>query len=261
MHTNAVATPGGVRVRDGADPSVARLLLRFGVGFAAVAGERLVAGLRALQPGRPHASDGGTAAERPAPPESDGGTAAERPAPPESDGGTAAELPAPPESDGGTAAELPELSPRHALLGALVTAPGALARAATRVAPATRGLGRLARRGRGIVGRLPGSEAAARHIEPWRARAALALGRLAVIGRAEEAEGRALARGAVKTTFQATTAAIADSPEVKRVIAEQSQGLAISAIAALRVRSARADSVVESAARRLLGRRRAGRSE
>jgi hypothetical protein len=92
-------------------------------------------------------------------------------------------------------------------------------------------------------------------------RAALALGRLAVIGRDEEAEGRALARGAVKTAFQATTAAVADSPEVKRVIAEQSQGLAISAITALRARSARADSVVESAARRLLGRRRAGRSE
>ena len=206
-------------MRDGANPPLARLLLRFGVGFAAVAGERLVAGLRGLQPGRP------------------------------------------PATDRGVAAELPELAPRHALLGAIVAAPDALARAAARVAPATRGLGRLARRSRRILGRLPGSGAAARRVEPWRARAALALGQLAVIGRAEEAEGRALAHGAVKTAFQSTTAAIAESPEVKRVIAEQSQGLAISAIAALRSRSVRADSVVESAARRLLGRRRAGRSE
>jgi len=227
MPTNAFVTPGPVLTEGGAVPpdgavelSVPRLLLRFGVGFAALAGERFVSALRA-----PDARRAADAAPEPGAPEAP-----------------------------------PGLAPRHALIGALVAAPGALSEVAARVVPAARRLERLAGRGRRVLARLPGRDMAARRLEPWRARAVGALGRLAVAGRAEEIEGRALARGAVRTAVRSASAAIADSPEVKRVIEEQSQGLAVSAIAGLRARSARADSVVESAARRLLGRRRAGPS-
>jgi hypothetical protein len=48
---------------------------------------------------------------------------------------------------------------------------------------------------------------------------------------------------------------VADSPELKRVIGEQSQGLAATAVNELRERSARADTVAESVLRRLTGRK------
>ena len=200
---------------------MSRLLFRFGVGRAALAGERFVSGLRALSDGRPDE---------------------------------------PPAADDSAPDGLPALAPRHALIGAVVAAPAALSRIATRVAPAARRLERLAGQGRRLFDRLPGRAVAVRRLDPWRARAVSALGRLAVAGRAEEIAGRALARDAVQGAVRRASAVVADSPDVKRVIQEQSQGLAVSAITGLRARSARADSVVESAARRLLGRRRAGPS-
>jgi hypothetical protein len=49
-------------------------------------------------------------------------------------------------------------------------------------------------------------------------------------------------------------ARVADSPDLKRVIREQSQGIAVTAVTELRNRSARADRLAERAVRRLLGR-------
>jgi hypothetical protein len=217
METDAVATPGEAEGNAGGRPSAARLLLRFSVGLTSLAGERLLAGLRALDEGRV-----------PIP---------QRDAP----------------------LSIPALGPRHAVLGALLAVPEALARAAARVAPAADRLRRLARGGRRVLDRLPGRALAVRRVAAWRARAVRDVGRLSVEGHAEEIAGRALAREAVRTVVRNASALVAESPDVKRVIQEQSQGLAVSAITSLRTRTARADSVIESAARRLLGRRRAGR--
>ena len=52
----------------------------------------------------------------------------------------------------------------------------------------------------------------------------------------------------------AVLARVADSPDLKRVIREQSEGIAVTAVAALRSRSARADGLAEKAVRRLFGR-------
>jgi hypothetical protein len=200
----------------GDDLPVGRLLLRFGVGLAALTGERLLSGLRAISEGRA------------------------------------------PEAPPRASVIVPALRPRHALFGACLAAPATLSRAAARLGPAVRSVGRLARRGRRVIDRLPGRQIAGRRLDAWRARAVLTVHRLAVVGREEEIESRVLAREAVRTIVRNTSGMIADSPELKRVIQEQSQGLAASAVTSLRVRSARADSVVESAARRLFGRRRAG---
>ncbi len=77
-------------------------------------------------------------------------------------------------------------------------------------------------------------------------------------GRREEHGGRALAREALSGYYELAMARVADSPELKHVIAEQSESLAASAVTTLRDGSARADDAVESVARRLLPRRLAG---
>jgi hypothetical protein len=54
---------------------------------------------------------------------------------------------------------------------------------------------------------------------------------------------------------EAALARVAESPDLKRVIREQSAGIAVTAVTELRNRSARADALAERAVRRLFGRR------
>jgi len=151
---------------------------------------------------------------------------------------------------------------RHALVGAAVAAPEAAralgGRAGLRGAQArARGYaGGLAVRGVGILRRVPGSRRLVARLDRWSARAAGTVARLAVDGYREETAARALAQGALDRLFQAGVAQLAGSAEVKRVIHEQSEGIAGEAILDIRAQSRRADNAVEALALRLLGRRR-----
>ena len=146
-------------------------------------------------------------------------------------------------------------TPFHAFVGALVSAPAAFAALRARVAGRLSRARRLARRGGRLLAAAPGTRRLLVRAEAWRARTALRLAALSVVGAREEAEGLALARAAVQGLFEVGLAEVAASPEIERVIREQSQGLAVSALATLRDRSARADGLVEGAAGRFFGRR------
>lgn len=149
---------------------------------------------------------------------------------------------------------------RHALVGAAVAAPGALrvlgARVGLRRAQAR--ARRLAGRGVGLLRRTPGGRRLFARVDGWGMQAAGALVRLAAVGQQEQVEGRALARGVVGRLFQASVAQLAGSGEVKRVIHEQSEGIAGEAILDIRAQSIRADNAVEAFALRLFGRRPRG---
>src|SRR6185369_15001332 len=112
----------------------------------------------------------------------------------------------------------------------------------------------LARRGSRLLDRLPGGRRLRADYAELRARATLQLERWAAVGQIEESAARALARATLDGLFELAAARLADSPALRRVIEEQSQGLTSSAIAELRDRSARADRAVEAIARRLTGR-------
>jgi hypothetical protein len=148
------------------------------------------------------------------------------------------------------------LAPRHALLGALAALPAAARGALARGYAATRPLRRGIARGRGLVSHIPGARRARRLTEDWRARAEAQLVRWALAGRREEISGRALAATAIRTAAHELVSAVAESPELKHVIAEQSESLGESAMAELREGTARADALAERMARRLLGRSR-----
>jgi hypothetical protein len=142
-------------------------------------------------------------------------------------------------------------SGRHVLLGALCAAPDWLSRKLhphPTLVPRARPASQLARR-------TPGIARAHRYVEQLGARARAQLGRWAETGTREEQAGRDLARLAVGVMFEDAMTRIAQSPELKHVIEEQSEGLTSSAMSDLRESSARADQVVESVARRLLRRR------
>jgi hypothetical protein len=163
--------------------------------------------------------------------------------------------------------EATPLAARHAALGLLLElldlgarAPALVgARLSRAVRPARRLAGPLARVGR-LAGRAPGAARAAARLRGWRARGAAKLAGWAVVGRREEAESRALARAAVATVYQTALGRVAESPSLKQVIREQSQGIAVTAVTELRHRSASADNLAEGAVRRLLGRGQRGGS-
>jgi hypothetical protein len=111
----------------------------------------------------------------------------------------------------------------------------------------------LVRAGR-LAGRLPGAARGAAHWHSWRARRRVALARWAAAGRREEAASRAVAQEALTALRERALARVAESPDLKRVIREQSQGIAVTAVNELRNRSARADRLAERAVRRLFGR-------
>lgn len=170
---------------------------------------------------------------------------------------------------GATPGDCPEttLGGRHATLGLLLELldGGARAQALLRARlsraarPARRLAAPMARVGR-LVGRAPGAARAAAQLRGWRARGTLKLVGWAVAGRHEEAESRAFARAALATAYQAALVRVTDSPMLKRVIREQSEGIAVTAVTELRDRSARADSLAEGAVRRLFGRGQRGGS-
>jgi len=159
-----------------------------------------------------------------------------------------------------TAAARP--SPRHAAWGMLVDLIGrgqrrgpALFRASLwRTAMVARRLAPSVARARRFARRLPGATRSAAHWHAWHARRQAQLAGWAAAGQREEAASRAVAREALIALRENALARVADSPDLKRVIREQSEGIAVTAVAALRSRSARADGLAEKAVRRLFGR-------
>ena len=130
-------------------------------------------------------------------------------------------MPAP---DASPANDVPAAA-RHVVLGAIVTTPralaGALARAGRVAAPAWQIAGRAGR----LLGRVPGAGLARGRWETLRARAGTELAAWAAVGQQEEAAGQSLARAAVAGFFELAIARVAESPDLKRVIEEQSQGV------------------------------------
>jgi hypothetical protein len=198
-----------------------RLLFRFGVGATELAGERLVAALRAIETLMAEGVAGIDMAEDAAATETD------------------------------TEAELRF---RHAVLGALAALPAWADAAIARGRRASSSALDVAVRGRGLVFHAPGARRARLRLAELRARVDARLARWAEDGRREEEAGRAMAAVALRALSEEAVAAVAESPELKRVIAEQSEGITVSAVAGLRQRSARADRLAEAVARRILGR-------
>jgi hypothetical protein len=156
---------------------------------------------------------------------------------------------------------------RHAAVGMLsdvvagVTAAPALVRARWRqlAASARRRVGPLDRLG-GLVGRLPGVPRARGRFRGWRSLGWRRLARWAELGRREEAASRLLASDALAVLRENVLARISESPDLKSVIREQSEGIAVTAMSELRERSARADNLAERTVGRFFGGRRAPRS-
>lgn len=150
---------------------------------------------------------------------------------------------------------------RHAAWGLLVDlldtgrgAQGVLRASVWRAAMSARRLAPPLARARRLAGHLPGATRSAAHWHAWRARRRAALARWGAVGQREEAASRAVAQEALTALRERALARVADSPDLKRVIREQSQGIAVTAVNELRNRSARADRLAERAVRRLLGR-------
>jgi hypothetical protein len=78
----------------------------------------------------------------------------------------------------------------------------------------------------------------------------------AAVGREEEVAGRRLVEVGLKVLPESVFSAIAESPELRQVISQETAGLTRTAIEKLRRTSARADDASESIARKVLRRRR-----
>jgi hypothetical protein len=143
----------------------------------------------------------------------------------------------------GTVAPLPPAAPsaRHALLGALLTAAAHARRDGARLSAMTAAAARWARRSSRARRLL---ERAQRRVDAW-----------TELGRREETEARALALSLGEDLVRVALAVIAESPEVRAVVHEQSAGLTESALASLRDRSAQADDRAAALGQRVLGRR------
>jgi hypothetical protein len=198
----------------------ARLVFRFAVGGTALAGEWLAEALRALE-----------------------------------------ELPPPPSTVGSVEAAPPS-GPAGVVGNVVVGAVSAALRwhpPTERLAAASRGAGAATRRGLRILSHAPGAGFVARHYHELRADVDAQLRRWAEEGAREALAGRRLARLASPSFFELVVGRLAQSPELRGVIEEQSAGVAASSVAELRDRSEVADRVVERVverfARRLLRRR------
>lgn len=206
-------------------PGATRMLFRFGLGLATLARERMNAVLAS--------SEAAAAGPPPA------ATAPEEDAPRAADAAL------------GFLLGVSELGLR--MRPALSTRWAALTSSAHRLAAP------VVRAG-GLVGWLPGVPRRAAELRAWRAREGRRLARWAAAGRRERLESRAVARAALTTLRETVLARISESPDVKRVIHEQSAGVAVTAVGELRERSARVDDLAEGTVGRLLGRGRARRS-
>jgi len=156
---------------------------------------------------------------------------------------------------------------RHAAMGMLSEAVGGASRAPALVRARWRHLAASARRraasldrlGR-VVGMLPGIPSAIGRLRALRDQGQRRLARWAELGRREEAASRILAFDAVTVLRENMLARISESPDLKSVIREQSEGIAMTAMSELRERSARADNLAERTVGRLFGAGRAPRT-
>jgi hypothetical protein len=142
---------------------------------------------------------------------------------------------------------------RDIAIGSLIAIPGAITQLRSLVRARTLRLRRFARRYVRLRGDLPSIPRGMARLELWEARAEDQLDRLADAGQREQAAGRTLAAGVVKRLIEGGAAEVVDSADVKRVIHEQSQGIAGEALSEIRDRSVRADDAAENLARRILG--------
>jgi hypothetical protein len=166
---------------------------------------------------------------------------------------------APPATLEPTAAGTP-LNLRHAALGLLSDAVDGVTRVPALVGARWRRLAASARLGAApldrfgkLVGRLPGMPRAMGRLRAWRNHGRKQLTRWVELGRREQADSRILAFDALAVLRENTLARVSESPDLKRVIREQSEGIAITAIGELRERSARADNLAERTVGRFFG--------
>ena len=169
-----------------------------------------------------------------------------------------------------TAVETPEdlepmaegtpLNLRHAVMGLLSDAVDGASRAPALVRARWGHLAASARRRaapldglRRLVGRLPGMPSATDRLRAWRNQGRQRLVRWAELGRREEAASRILAFDALTVLRENMLARVSESPDLKSVIREQSEGIAVTAMSELRERSARADNLAERTMGRLFG--------
>ena len=152
------------------------------------------------------------------------------------------------------------LNLRHAAMGLLSDAVSGASRAPALVRARWGRLAASARRGaapldcvRGLVGRLPGMPRAMGRLRGWRDQGQKRLAGWAEVGRREEAASRVLAFDAITVLRENMLARISESPDLKNVIREQSEGIAVTAMSQLRERSARADNLAERTVGRLFG--------
>src|SRR5450631_1098281 len=115
----------------------------------------------------------------------------------------------------------------------------------SRASMAARGLAPSLARARRLARRLPGATRSAAHWHSWHARRRLQLARWTAVGQREEMASRTVTRQALIAVREAALARVAESPDLKRVIREQSAGIAVTAVTELRNRSARADALAE----------------
>ncbi len=157
---------------------------------------------------------------------------------------------------------LPPTSARHVLIGALALGPAWMNQLVRRGRGALSGSlsrpAKLAARGLRVVARVIPKERLARRADQLRTDALMTARRLAEVGRREEQQGRSLARATGAFGLTQILDRVADSPQLRSVIREQSAGMGRSALVNLRERSARADELAASVLGRLLPRHRSG---
>jgi hypothetical protein len=124
-----------------------------------------------------------------------------------------------------------------------------------RLEAASRGAALVTRRGLRLLSHAPGARLVERHYRELRQGVDEQLRSWAEEGARESLAGRRLARLASPSFFELVVGKLAQSPELRGVIEEQSAGVARSSVEELRDRSEIADRVVERFVRRLLHRR------
>ena len=157
---------------------------------------------------------------------------------------------------------LPATSARHVLIGALALGPAwmnqLMRRSRGTLSDSLSRPAKLASRGLHVVARVVPTERLARRADQLRTDALTMARRLADVGRREEQQGRSLARATRGFGLTRIFDRVADSPQLRSVIREQSAGMGRSALVDLREGSARADELAESVMGRLLPRRKPG---
>ena len=209
-------------------PHPARLLFRFGIGLAELVGEQLSSALRTVNT-----------------------LSSQEVCIPMSPADPAIRVP-------DSAVDV-SVSLRHVTIGTIAMTPRLFIRSLGPLAAMEARTRQLVRRWRRLADLAPGAAFVRKQCDGLWQRAHTLLGRCAAEGRREETLGRKLAEVSLAGFFEASLARVAESPDLKRVIEEQSEGVAVAAVTELRERSRSADGLVEAFARRLV-RLRASRS-